>query len=392
MEVYLDNSATTKPFPSVCRIMMETMENAYGNPSSMHRKGIQAEQYIRHAREQIAKTMKVQSKELFFTSGGTEANNMALFGAALSKKRIGKHLITTKIEHPSIHNPMIFLEQQGFEVTYLPVDSLGHVKKEELLNAIREDTILISIMYSNNEIGTLEPVAELAKAAKEKKPDVLIHSDAVQAYGKYPIYPKKEGIDLLSISGHKIHGPKGIGALYISDNVKIKPMLYGGEQQKGMRSGTENVSGIAGFGMAAEEIYQNHAEKVQELYDKKVYFIEQIVKMKGTIVNGVEMGNDIRQAVEQTIPHIISVSFTGIRSEVLLHALEEKEIFVSSGSACSSNRPKLSETLKAIGAAKEQMDTTLRFSMSVHTTKQELDYTLETLHELLPQLRRFVRH
>ncbi len=390
-EIYLDNSATTKPFASVCQIMMETMETAYGNPSSMHKKGIKAEHYIHHASDQIAKTLKVSPKEIFYTSGGTESNNMALIGTALANKRIGSHIITTQIEHPSVHNPLLFLKEQGFELTFLPVDSFGHIKKEDLLNAIREDTILISIMYVNNEIGTLEPVAELAKAAKEKKTDILVHSDAVQAYGKYQIYPKKEGIDLLSISGHKIHGPKGIGALYISDKVKIKPILYGGGQQKGMRSGTENVSGIAGLGMAAEEMYQNYKEKIQELYQKKSYFIEQIVKIEGTTVNGVKLEKGI-QKVEETATHIISVSFAGIKSEVLLHALEEKGIYVSSGSACASNHPKLSNTLKAIGVKRELMDATLRFSMSGDTTKQELDIVLETLKNLLPQLRRFIRN
>lgn len=370
---------------------------------------MQAEKYLRHASEQIAKTLKVQPKEIIFTSGGTESNNMALVGTALANRRAGKHLITTRIEHPSVHNPLIFLEEQGFEVTYLPVDSLGHVEKDVLLSAIREDTILVSIMYVNNEIGALEPIAELSRAAKEKKPDILFHADAIQAYGKYQIYPKKEGIDLLSVSGHKIHGPKGVGFLYVSDKIKIKPLIYGGGQQKGMRSGTENVPGIAGLGMAAEEIYRNYARNRQELYDKKTYFIEKVLELEGTTVNGVNLEvirqreddrnshpdqaeiDALRQAVEETAPHIISVSFSGIRSEVLLHALEDKQIYVSSGSACASNHPQLSGTLQAIGVKKELLDATLRFSMSIHTTKKELDDTLGTLNTLLPQLRRFVR-
>lgn len=391
MEAYLDNSATTEPFPSVREIMMKTMEEDYGNPSSMHRKGIKAEQYLRHASEQIAKTLKVQPKEILFTSGGTEANNMALIGTALANCRRGKHIITTRIEHASVHNPLIFLEEQGFEVTYLPVDTLGHVDRETLLDAVREDTILISMMYVNNEVGAVEPIAELVKAAKEKNPALLFHADAIQAYGKYAINPKKEGIDLLSVSGHKIHGPKGIGFLYVADKVKIKPLIYGGGQQKGMRSGTENVPGIAGLGMAAEEIYRSHAETIPDFYEKKAYFIERVLKLDGTVVNAVELSGDLRQAVEKTAPHIISVSFEGIRSEVLLHALEDRGIYVSSGSACASNHPQLSGTLKAIGVKRKLLDSTLRFSMSVHTTREELDYTLDVLEELLPQLRRFVR-
>ena len=261
MEVYLDNSATTQVFDSVKDVVIKTMAEEYGNPSAMHRKGIIAERYIKEAKEVLAKSLKVESKEIFFTSGGTESNNMALIGAAMANRRSGSRIITTEIEHPSVKNTMKYLEEQGFELIILPVDKVGKVRLEVLEEVMTPDTILVSVMYVNNEIGTLEPVAELAKAAKEKKTDILVHSDAVQAYGKYQIYPKKEGIDLLSISGHKIHGPKGIGALYISDKVKIKPILYGGGQQKGMRSGTENVSGIAGLGMAAEEMYQNYKEK-----------------------------------------------------------------------------------------------------------------------------------
>lgn len=393
MEAYLDNSATTKPFWAVRDIMIKTMEIDYGNPSSMHKKGIQAENYLHYAGEQIAKTLKVLPKEIIFTSGGTEANNMALLGTALANQRAGKHIITTQIEHPSVYNPLHFLEEQGFEVTYLPVDSLGHVEKQAVVDAIRKDTILISILYVNNEIGAVEPIAELSKAAKGKKAEVLFHTDAIQAYGKYQINPKKEGIDLLSVSGHKIHGPKGIGFLYVADKVKIKPILYGGGQQKERRSGTENVPGIAGLGLAAAEIYKDFTEKRKKFYDQKAYFIEKILEIDGTVVNGIEKNikQDLHQILEKTAPHIISVSFAGIRSEVLLHALEDKQIYVSSGSACASNHSQLSKTLQAIGVKRELLDATLRFSLSVNTTKEELDYTLEVLKTVLPQLRRFIR-
>lgn len=387
MEAYLDNASTTRPLESVRSIMKETLDVCYGNPSSMHTKGIEAEQYIKNAKEIIASTLKVEQKEIVFTSGGTESNNMALIGCAIANQRQGKHIITTKIEHPSVHNPVIFLEEQGYEVTYLSVDKNGYVDLEELKSSIRPDTILVSVMYVNNEIGTCEKIGEISRIIKEKNEKTLFHVDAIQAYGKYRIFPKKLGIDLLSISGHKLHGPKGIGVLYIRDKVKIKPIIHGGGQQNNMRSGTENVPGIAGIGKAAEEIYKDHKEKIEHLYQLKEHFIKEVKKIDGVTVNGV---TDI--PVRETAPHIVSVSFAGIRSEVLLHALEERNVYVSSGSACASNHPQLSGTLMAIGVKKELLDSTLRFSFSVGTTVEEIDYALQVLNELLPMLRRFTRH
>lgn len=387
MTAYLDNGATTQPFASVREVMLKTLNEDFGNPSSLHTKGVEAEKYVREAREQIAKSLKAEPKEIIFTSGGTESNNMALIGAALANQRAGKHIISTGIEHASVHNPLIFLEEMGFEVTYLPVDENGHVRIPELLKAMREDTILVSIMYVNNEVGAVMDIEGIGKAIKEKKPDVLFHVDAIQAYGKYKIYPKRLNIDLLSVSGHKIHGPKGIGFLYIRDKVKIKPIIYGGEQQKGMRSGTENVPGIAGLSMAVKEIYENHEEKIRKLYELKRYFIDEVQKIDGVTVNGIH-----GLTIEETAPHIISVSFADVRSEVLLHALEEKGVYVSAGSACSSNHPQISGTLKGIGVKKELLDSTLRFSLSVMTTKEELDMALAALRELLPVLRRYTRH
>ena len=245
MEAYLDNSATTKVFDSVREIVMKTMEIDYGNPSALHRKGVEAEKYMKDAKRKIAKMLKVEEKEIFFTSGGTESNNLAIIGTAIANKRNGNHLITTQIEHPSVTNTMKYLEEQGFQVTYLSVDKNGQVLLEELEKAICEDTILVSIMYVNNEIGALEPLEEAVKIIKQKNPKTIIHSDAVQAFGKVRIYPKKIGIDLLSVSGHKIHAPKGVGFLYVDTKVKIKPISYGGEQQNGLRSGTLNIPGIA---------------------------------------------------------------------------------------------------------------------------------------------------
>lgn len=385
-EIYLDNAATTCPFLEVRDIMMETMSSDYGNPSSLHRKGMQAEDYIKKAKAVIASSLKVETKEIIFTSGGTESNNMALIGAAFANKRAGNHIITTRIEHPSVYEPLSYLEEQGFRVTYLSVDRNGRILLEELEEAICSETILVSIMYVNNEIGAVQEIQEIAKKMKEKNPQILFHVDAIQAYGKYVIYPKRMGIDLLSVSGHKIHGPKGVGFLYIRDKVKIKPIVFGGGQQKRMRSGTENVPGIAGLGKAAELIYQKQVEREAYLYECKQMFIALVEQIEGICVNGV-----YEIDLKETAPHIVSVSVEGIRSEVLLHALEERNIYVSSGSACASNHPSISGTLQAIGVKKELLDATLRFSFSVFTTKEEILYAVEVLKEVIPMFRRYTR-
>lgn len=387
MEAYLDNASTTRPLECVREIMKETLDSCYGNPSSMHNKGFEAEKYIKKTKSIIAASLKAEEKEIIFTSGGTESNNMALIGCAMANKRQGKHIITTKIEHASVYNPLVFLEEQGFEVTYLSVDSNGLVDLEQLENCVRQDTILVSVMYVNNEIGTCEKIDKIAKIIKNRNEKTLFHVDAIQGYGKYKIFPKKLGVDLLSISGHKLHGPKGVGVLYIGSRVKIQPIILGGGQQGNMRSGTENVPGIAGLGVAAEEIYKNHSVKIDKLYQLKEYFIQEVEKIDGVTVNGVD-GISVRE----TAPHVVSVSFAGIRSEVLLHALEEKGVYVSSGSACASNHPQISGTLQAIGVKKELLDSTIRFSFSVTTTMEEINYALQILNELLPVLRRFTRH
>ncbi len=383
MEAYFDNSATTRVLDSVKDIVVKTMTEDYGNPAAKHRKGMEAEQYIREARKIIADSMKVQEKEILFTSGGSESNNMALIGTAWANQRAGKHIISTAIEHPSVYNPLGVLEELGFEVTILPVDHDGHISLKELEEAIRPDTILVSTMYVNNEVGAVEPVEEISKVIKAKNPSTLYHVDAIQAYGKYVIRPKKQGIDLLSVSSHKIHGPKGVGFLYIRNGVKIKPLIYGGGQQGGMRSGTENVPGVAGFGAAAKEMYTNHAEKVQKLIELKDYMTDRLGELEGTVINS--------KKGEAGAPQIVSVSFEGVRSEVLLHALEDKGIYVSSGSACSSNHPGISGTLKGIGVAQKLLDSTIRMSFGMFNTKEEVDYTIEVLKELVPVLRRYQR-
>lgn len=388
MEAYLDNSATTRCSDRACQLMVDLLTKDYGNPSSLHMKGIEAERFVETAKKKIAKTLRVSEKEIIFTSGGTESNNLAIIGAAMANRRAGNHIITTSIEHASVENPMEFLKEQGFDITYLSVDENGIISLEELEEAVTEQTILVSMMQVNNEIGAIEPVAEAAELIKKKNPDTLIHVDAIQSYGKMYIYPKKLGIDMLSVSGHKIHGPKGSGFLWVKEKTKLKPLILGGGQQKGMRSGTENVPAIAGLGEAAEEIYENLDEKKAHLYGLKQRFIDGIEKLEGTHVNG--------KTGEDSAPHIVSVSFEGIRSEVLLHSLEDRGIYVSSGSACSSNnhagKQKGSKTLRNIHLKENLLDSTLRFSFSVHTTEEEIDYALEVLGELLPVLKKYTRH
>ena len=381
MEAYFDNSATTKVLDCVKDAVVDAMCVNYGNAAAKHRKGVEAENLIREAKKAIADTLKVQEKESLFTSGGTESNNTALIGTALANRRAGKHLITTGVEHPSIYNTMSFLEEMGFEVTYLPVDHMGHISLEDLEKAIREDTILVSVMYVNNEVGAVEPIEAISQCIKKKNPKTLFHVDAIQAYGKYKIRPKKQGIDLLSVSGHKIHAPKGVGFLYIRDGVKIRPILFGGGQQKGMRSGTENVPGCVGLGVAAREAYKDFDARIEKLYTLREHLIAGLKPLGGVTINGSE---DRTNA-----PQIVSASFEGIRSEVLLHALEDKGVYVSSGSACSSNHPGISGTLKGIGVKKELLDSTIRFSLGDLNTEEEVDYAIGVLGELLPVLRRY---
>ena len=383
MEAYLDNSATTRCSDKAAELMMKLLLEDYGNPSSLHMKGVIAEKYINEAKKQIAKTLKAQEKEIVFTSGGTESNNLAIIGSAMANRRAGMHVITSSIEHASVSNPMAYLEEQGFEVTYLPVDSKGVISMEALKNAIREDTILVSLMQVNNEIGAIQPIEEAGKIIKAANPDIIFHVDAIQAYGKMRIVPKKLNIDLLSVSGHKIHGPKGSGFLYIKDKTKIRPVIFGGGQQKGMRSGTENVPAIAGLGLAAEEIYTDFEEKIDRMYALREYFIEQVTQIEGVSVNG--------QSQRASAPHVVSVSICGVRAEVMLHTLEDRGIYVSAGSACSSNKPSVSHTLKSIGLAPELLDSTIRFSFSVHTTMEELDYALKVMREVIPMLQKYTR-
>lgn len=385
MECYLDNSATTRCTKSVAQVLTEVMCGAYGNPSSLHHKGVEAERYVRGARETIAKTLKCTPKEIFFTSGGTESDNLAIRGAAYANARQGRHLITTSVEHPAVLNTMQYLEQQGYEVTYLPVDEYGRVRLSDIEAAMRPDTILVSMMHTNNEIGALEPIAEAGELIKRVNPNTLFHVDAVQGYGKSRIYVKRMKIDMLSVSAHKIHGPKGIGFLYVGDRVKIRPIVFGGGQERGLRSGTENVPAIAGMAQAAEEIYQNLDEDVERMYGLRARLEDGIRRLENVRFNTLPG--------RESAPHVLSVSFAGVRSEVLLHALEDKGIYVSAGSACASNHPETSgsATLRAIGLEKELLNSTIRFSLSAFTTEEEIDDTVQALGELVPMLRRYTR-
>ncbi|MDO4938348.1 MAG: cysteine desulfurase family protein [Lachnospiraceae bacterium] len=383
MRVYFDNAATTAASEGVARIVEKTMREDYGNPSSKHIMGVEAERYLREASEIIASTLKCKEKEILFTSGGTESNNTALIGCALANQRAGKHIITTGIEHASVYEPLLFLESLGFEITALPVDETGHVKLDELKKSLRPDTILVSTMMVNNEIGAIEPVEEMSKIIKGYNSGILYHVDAIQAYGKLRIYPKRLGIDMLSVSGHKIHGPKGIGFLYIDEKVKIKPIMYGGGQQRGLRSGTINVPGIAGLGQAAKEAYDNFEERIAYVTSIKDMLIDGASQMDGVTVSSLK-GN-------AGAPHIVSISVEGVKSEVLLHALEDKGICVSSGSACSTHHPGISGTLKGIGLRESLLDSTIRVSLCELNTKEEAEYFLAAMEELIPQLRRFTR-
>ena len=383
MEIYLDNSATTRCFDEVAQVVARMMTEDYGNPSSMHRKGVVAEQHVKQASEVIAKTLKVSEKEIFYTSGGTESDNLAIIGTALANYRAGKHIITTPIEHPAVGQCMKYLEKEGFEITYLQPDCTGCISLADLENSMRSDTILVSVMAVNNEIGTIQPIEQAGEIIKRCNPNTLFHVDAVQGYGKMEIYPRKWKIDLLSVSGHKIHGPKGVGFLYVNEKVKIKPILLGGGQQKGLRSGTENVPGVTGLAKAAELVYANMECDINKMYCLRDYFISQLDKMEGVTVNGA--------SGRKAAPHIVSVSVENVRAEVLLHALEDKGIYISAGSACSSHKPIPSATLQAIGVSKDLLGSTVRFSFSVFTTREEIDIALNALREMLPMLRKFTR-
>ena len=390
-EIYLDNSATTRVHPEVVTLVSQIMSEDYGNPSSMHNKGVEAERYVINATKQIAKVLKASEKEILFTSGGTESDNLALIGGAKANQRAGKHIITTAIEHPAILNTCKYLEEEGFEISYLQVDEYGVIDLDELKSLIRPDTILVSVMYVNNEVGSVQPIQEAGALIKSINKNTLFHVDAVQGFGKCEIYPGKMNVDLMSVSGHKIHGPKGIGFLYVKTGTKLKPISFGGGQQGGMRNGTLNVPGIAGIGLASELITKDLEAEREKLFSLKSFFLQEIEKIDRVSVNGVKKDETGAFLVKETAPHIMNISVKGLRSEVMLHALEEEGIYISAGSACASHSKKTSSTLKSMGKSAEEMDGALRISMSEFTEKEDLITLVDAIKRAIEVYGRFVR-
>lgn len=375
MEIYFDNSATTRPYEEVIDGMTDTMRNYYGNPSSAHSLGMKSEQKMNESRYIVAKTLNCSRDEIIFTSGGSESNNFLIRGFL----KEGNHIITTKIEHPSVLNTCKELESCGIKVTYLNVDNKGKVDVRELVENINKNTQLVSIMHLNNEIGVIQEIERIGQIIKEKSSRVKFHVDAVQSYGKYKIDVQKCKIDLLSASGHKIHGPRGIGIAYVKKGLMPKPLIYGGGQERNFRSGTENLAAVVGFAKAADKIYKNIEENFSKVSQIKEYFISKLQNMKDVKINSIG---------EEYSPYVLSVSFKGVRGEVLLHLLEEKSIYVSTGSACSAKGNSDSHVLKAIGLNSEELKGTIRFSFSEYNSKEEVDYTLEVLDKSLKFLRR----
>lgn len=379
--IYFDNSATTRCSDGAMKIMQICLQEDFGNPSSLHRMGFKGKDYLKASREIISGILKCQPKEIYFTSGGTEGNNLAIKGSVEAKKRMGKHIITTRIEHASVLNPIKALEKEGFEVTYLATDKYGVISLDELRDALREDTIFVSIMMVNNEIGSLQPIAEACKIVKAYNPEIIFHTDCIQAFGKMSIIPKKLGIDILTVSGHKIHGPKGSGFIYIKDKLRVVPQILGGGHESGMRSGTENVPAIAGLGVAAKEAYQRLDENRQHMYAMRAKLIQGLEAIDGVSVNG--------HHDENSAPQIVSISIKGnrTRAQVMLNALQDQYgILVSAGSACSSNKPAISETLKSIGLENDLLERTIRISFCPENTLDEVDSAIEALKDLVPKM------
>ena len=374
-EIYLDNSATTRVCEKSAEKVLELMTQCYGNPSSLHKKGLEAQREVAHARQAVAVSLSAQPREIIFTSGGTEANNLAVLGGAAAGRRRGKRIVTTAIEHPSVLEPMRQLEKEGFEVVFLTPDADGRVPEEAVLKAVTGDTILISVMAVNNEPGSIQPIEVLKKAVKRAGAPALVHVDGVQAYGKLPLRPEKLGIDLLTVSGHKIHGPKGVGALYVSKNARILPRTFGGGQERELRPGTEAAPLIAGLGAAVEELpdWRQAYSRMEKLRD---YTLQKLSGLEGVEVNSPVEG----------LPYLLNFSALGIRSETMLHFLAQRGIYVSSGSACAKG--KQSHVLKAAGLPDSRISSAIRVSFSRESTKRDADALAEGVREGLACLAR----
>ena len=380
MEVYFDNSATTKPYVEVAQVVYDTMLGVYGNPSSLHSMGKDAEDMLNSAREFLARTVNCTPKELYFTSGGTESDNFAIIGYAMANKKRGNKIISQKTEHKAVLESLAYLEKNGFEIVLLDTDINGFINMSQLEAEINDNTLLVSIMYVNNETGALMPIEKISDLIK--KVGCVLHVDAVQAYGKIDINVKKQGIDMLSISAHKIHGPNGVGALYIKNGIRVNPVIYGGQQEGALRSGTENLAGIMGFKKAAEITFADINKKCENLLSLKNYF-------KQSLESGIP--DVVINSPQDSVCNILNVSFTGVKSEVLLHVLESKGIYVSTGSACNSKKNKYSYVLKAMGLKDNIIDSAVRFSFSEFNTKDEIDYTVNILKKEVEILRKIMR-
>ncbi len=382
--IYFDNAATTRASEQVAEKVTEMLCHNFGNPASVNKLGLQVEKEIKKTTEILSRGIHCKINEIYYTSGGTEGDNWAIFGTAEGYQRQGKHLITTKIEHPAVKKPMEALEQKGYEITWLSVDKKGKINLQELQNAIRKDTILVSIILINNETGVIQDVAEIGKIIKQENKNTLFHVDAVQAFGKYDIDVKKMNIDLLTMSAHKINGPKGVGMLYKRQGLKVKPYILGGGQQQGQRSGTENGAGVAGLGVAADICFQNMKKNQQTVFEIKKTLLEGILNE----ISDVQINGD---TLEKSSPYVLNVTFKGLRSEVLLHALESKNIFVSAGSACDSKKKVGSSVLTAMGLPFEEIEGAVRFSFCQYNTIEEAKQCLEQLKEIVPFLRKYNR-
>ncbi|MGJ9457226.1 cysteine desulfurase family protein [Oceanobacillus sp. CF4.6] len=374
--IYLDNSATTKPDPSVLESFQQVSSNYFANPSSIHQLGGTAEKLLLTAKKQAAEILGTFPQEIVFTSGGTEGNNIAIKGIAVEHQGRGKHIITSDIEHPSIYEACKSLENHGFEVTYLPVDQNGVVSVNDLENAIRKDTVLISIMHVNNETGSIQPIKEIGEVAK-KHPKLFFHVDAVQSLGKLPLKLKDSGIDLCTFSGHKIHGLKGTGMLYVNKRTKLFPLFHGGSQEQSLRSGTENLAGSVAFVKALRMIKQREQNDKQHLYDMQSYLVRILKMMDGVEVN----------TPEHAAPHIINMSVPGIKPEVIIHMLGEQDIFISTKSACSSKLKDESKVLSACGFGRDRSTSALRVSMSYDNTMDEMKIFAEALEKAIKQFK-----
>ena len=381
--IYLDNCATTPVRDEVANIMMESLKEDYGNPSSLHRLGLKSENKIKESRQIISEYLNINRNDIYFTSGGTESNNIAIQGIINKYGNRGKHIITSKIEHPSVMNIMKYYEARGYEITYLNNDELGNIDLIQLKESIREDTILVSLIHVNNEIGVIQNIREVRKILKDRQSNAMLHLDGVQSFGKIPFSLKELEVDTFSFSGHKIHGPKGVGGLYINPKINLPSLVLGGNQESGLRSGTENVTGIIGFAEAVKILKKNFKEELEHVREIKEYLAMGLVDNIEDIKLNTSL--DVNSS-----PYILNVSFRNTRGEVLLHYLESEDIYVSTSSACSSKGTKQSPVLKAIGLNDIEIEGAIRFCFSYKISKKDIDRTIDVLKSSVKDIRKII--